>query len=100
METKYKIICSTNSWIAERDVHFPKGKTWYVVADKMPLKEAQAKLLDLYNDYYELNCPNWSMAVASRRKMADCAYPTRGEGTRFFNYDGRNFRIMKEGEDE
>lgn len=99
MEKNYKIICSTNPWIAERDVHFPKGKTWYVVADKMTLKEAQAKLLALYNDYYELDCPNWGMAVASRRKKADGAYPTKEDGTRSFYYDGRNFEIIEDDDD-
>lgn len=100
MNNTYKIICSTNPWIAARHILFPKGKTRYVVADNMTLKKAQAKLLELYNGYYELDCPNWGIAVASRRKKADGAYPTREDGTRAFSYDGRTFNIVKEGEDE
>ena len=97
MEKTFKIIGRTNGWIAARDSQF-KGKTEIVIADNLTLKEAQRKLLSMFNDCYELNCSNWGMAVISRRYRAEGAFKTRKDGTRCFEYDSRTFSIEEEEE--
>ena len=95
MEQQFKIVGKTNGWIAERDSLF-KGKTEIIIADNLTLKEAQRKLLSMFNGYYELNCSNWGMAVIARKKRAEGAYKTHEDGTRCFDYDGRTFSIEEE----
>lgn len=95
MEKTFKIIGRTNGWIAARDSQF-NGKTEIVIADNLTLKEAQRKLLSMFNDCYELNCSNWGMAVIARRKRAVGAFKTRNDGTRCFEYDSRYFSIEEE----
>ena len=95
MEQKFKIVGRTNGWIAERDSLF-KGKTEIVIDDNLTLKEAQRRLLSMFNGYYELNCSNWGMAVIVRKKRAEGAYKTRENGTRSFDYDSRTFSIEEE----
>lgn len=97
MEKKYRIIGETNGWIAARDSQF-KGKTEIVIADNLTLKEAQRKLLSMFNECYELGCNNWSAAVIATKSRGFCAYPTREDGTRCFEYDSRTFSIEEEGE--
>ena len=92
MEQKFKIVGRTNGWIAERDSLF-KGKTEIVIDDNLTLKEAQRRLLSMFNGYYELNCSNWGMAVIARRYRAEGACKTRDDGTRSFIYDSRYFSI-------
>ena len=95
MEKKYRIIGKTNGWIAARDSQF-KGKTEIVIADNLTLKEAQRKLLSMFNDCYDLNCSNWGMAVIARRYRAEAACKTRDDGTRSFIYDSRYFGIEED----
>ena len=95
MEKKYRIIGKTNGWIAARDSQF-KGKTEIVIADNLTLKEAQKRLLSMFNECYELGCSNWGAAVMARKHRVFCAYPTRDDGTRCFEYDGRTFSIEEE----
>ena len=95
MEQKFKIVGRTNGWIAKRDTQF-NGKTQIIVAGNLTLKEAQRKLLSMFNDCYELNCSNWGMAVIARRYRAVGAFKTRGDGTRCFEYDSRYFSIEEE----
>ena len=95
MEQKFKIVGRTNGWIAERDSLF-KGKTKIVIADNLTLKEAQRKLLSMFNECYELGCSNWGAAVMARRHRVFCAYPTHEDGTRSFDYDSRTFSIEEE----
>ena len=95
MEKTFKIIGRTNGWIAARDSQF-KGKTEIVIADNLTLKEAQRKLLSMFNKCYELDCKNWGMAVIATRNRAEGAYKTTYYGTRFFDYDGRFFSIEEE----
>ena len=97
MEQKFKIVGRTNGWIAERDSLF-KGKTKIVIADNLTLKEAQRKLLSMFNECYELGCSNWGMAVIARKKCAEGAYETHEDGTRSFDYDSRTFSIEEEDE--
>ena len=95
MEKTFKIIGRTNGWIAARDSQF-NGKTEIVVADNLTLKEAQRKLLSMFNDCYELGCSNWGMAVIATKSRDFCAYQTHDDGTRCFEYDGRTFSIEEE----
>ena len=95
MEQKFKIVGRTNGWIAERDSLF-KGKTEIVIADNLTLKEAQRRLLFMFNECYETDCKNWGMAVIVRKKRAEGAYKTHEDGTRSFDYDSRTFSIEEE----
>ena len=95
MEQKFKIVGRTNGWIAKRDTLF-KGKTEIVIDDNLTLKEAQRRLLSMFNGYYELNCSNWGMAVIARRYRVEGAGKTRDDGTRCFIYDRRYFNIEED----
>ena len=95
MEQKFKIIGRTNGWIAKRDTQF-KGKTEIIVAGNLTLKEAQRRLLSMFNEYYELGCGNWGMAVIASKERAEGAYKTHEDGTRSFDYDSRTFSIEEE----
>ena len=95
MEQKFKIVGRTNGWIAERDSLF-KGKTEIIIDDNLTLKEAQRRLLSMFNGYYELNCSNWGMAVIARKKYAEGADETHEDGTRSFDYDSRTFSIEED----
>lgn len=95
MEKKFKIVGRTNGWIAERDSLF-KGKTEIIVAGNLTLKEAQRRLLAMFNDCYALNCSNWGMAVIASKERAEGAYKTHEDGTRSFDYDSRSFSIEEE----
>lgn len=97
MEKKFKIVGRTDGWIAERDSQF-NGKTEIIVAGNLTLKEAQRRLLSMFNDCYELDCSNWGMAVIARKKRAEGAYKTHEDGTRSFDYDSRTFSIEEEEE--
>lgn len=97
MEKKYRIIGETNGWIAARDSQF-KGKTEIVIADNLTLKEAQRKLLSMFNECYELGCSNWGVAVIATKSRDFCAYTTREDGTRCFDYDSRTFSIKEKEE--
>ena len=95
MEKTFKIIGRTNGWIAARDSQF-NGKTEIVVADNLTLKEAQRRLLFMFNECYETDCKNWGMAVIATKSRVFCAYKTHDDGTRCFDYDGRTFSIEEE----
>ena len=95
MEKTFKIVGRTNGWIAERDTQF-NGKTEIIVAGNLTLKEAQRRLLSMFNDCYALNCSNWGAAVMARKNRAEGAYKTHEDGTRSFDYDSRTFSIEEE----
>lgn len=95
MEKTFKIIGRTNGWIAARDSQF-NGKTEIVVEKNLTLKEAQGKLLSMFNECYELGCSNWGAAVMARKNRAEGAYKTHEDGTRSFDYDSRTFSIEED----
>ena len=95
MEKKFRIVGITDGWTAERDTQF-NGKTQIIVAGNLTLKEAQRKLLSMFNDCFELNCSNWGMAVIARKKCAEGADETHEDGTRSFDYDSRTFSIEED----
>ena len=95
MEKKFRIVGITDDWVAKRDTQF-NGKTQIIVAGNLTLKEAQRKLLSIFNDCYELGCSNWGMAVIATKSRDFCAYPTHEDGTRSFDYDSRTFSIEEE----
>lgn len=49
----FKIIASTNGYIAQRDVMFEKGKTKRVLIDNLTDKEAHEKLVSFCQQDYE-----------------------------------------------
>lgn len=57
------------------------------------LKDAQDRLLELFNIQFGTNHKNWGLAVASTKKDIDCANPTYPDGTRSFSYDVYKYRI-------
>lgn len=91
----YKIIATTNSYIAQRDPMF-HGKTEVVLEENLTLKEAQKYLLDLFNRKHDIYAPNWGIAVRLTRHLGDAALPTFPDGTRSFSWDSRSFRIDEE----
>ena len=95
MEKKFRIVGITDGWIAAKDSQF-NGKTEIVIVDNLTLKEAQRKLLSMFNECYELGCSNWGMAVIATKSRVFCAYKTHDDGTRCFDYDGRTFSIEEE----
>ena len=84
MEKTFKIVGKTNGWIAKYDSLF-KGKTEIVITDNLTLKEAQRRLLFMFNECYETDCKNWGMAVIARKNRADGADKTHEDGTRSFD---------------
>lgn len=91
MEQTYKIIGKTNGYIAQRDINF-NGKTEIVIESGLTLKEAQDKLLDMFNEDYETYFRNWGLARMN--------YPynttTYEDGTRSYDYDSRMYEIDAE----
>ena len=91
----YKIIGQTNGYIAQRDIIF-NGKTEIVIERGLTLKEAQKKLLDMFNEDYETYFRNWG--------LARCHYPfntsTFEDGTRSYDYDSRGYGIVEETEED
>lgn len=95
---KYTITAQTNPWIAQRDAMFG-GKTSVILEKNLTLKEAQNKLLDLYNRKFENEryfAKNWGIAVIQSADKVDRANPTFRDGTRSFEYDSRTFSIEVE----
>ena len=90
MET-YKIVGSTNSYIAQRDIDF-NGKTSIVIVEDLTLREAQKKLLDMFNEDYDTCFPNWGLVRAN--------FPFNSssfrDGTRSYEFDSRHYDIEEE----
>jgi hypothetical protein len=96
----YRIIARTNGWIARCDPMFD-GSTEVVLESNLTLREAQQKLLDMFNDRFEnIYFHNWGMAVIYSQSHPDNieATPTFPDGTRRFEDDGRQFSIEEETE--
>lgn len=91
----YKITGHTDSFIAQRDIHF-NGKTQITLASNLTLKEAQSKLIDFFNEDYETFYSNWG--------LIRCNYPhdtsSWKDGTRRYDYDSRYYQIEEDIEDE
>lgn len=86
---KYQIIGNTNGWIANRDILFKECTTITIHTD-MTLKEAQNKLLEMYNEKYDKSYTNWGQVTRNNLNAS-----TRNDGTRKFEYDSRYFSIEK-----
>lgn len=94
----YRIIGRTNSWIAQRDAMF-KGRTSVDIVNGLTLREAQKKLLDMYNTDYSDNrvyCSNWGLAVIQSNRHGVGAYNSCG--TRHYEYDSRVYSIEEDEE--
>lgn len=95
-----KITGKTNGWIASRDYRFD-GKTEITIAAGLSLKEAQTKLLEMFNDFYEDEdgyeyAETWEDADKNDRrgKVRFSAH----DGLHSFEYDSRIFEIENENE--
>lgn len=93
---KYKIVGTTNPWIAQHDTMF-KGKTEITLARELTLREAQAKLLDFYREEIDAYVPNWGIAVMQHGKYGAEAFPTHEDGTRAYECDSRKYSIEEDG---
>ena len=92
----YKITGYTNGWIAQRDATF-RGRTFITIEDGLTLREAQVKLLDMYNKDYEDSrsyCCNWGLAVIQSNRYGVGAYNTCG--SRCYEHDSRIYSIEEE----
>lgn len=90
-ETSYRIVGKTDGWIAQRDPVF-KGKTRIVIERGLSLKDAQQKLLDLYNEDYDsdgLAFANWGLCRIHNPHNTW----SHNDGTRGYEYDGRTYSI-------
>lgn len=68
----------------------------------LSLKDAQSKLLAIYNEKYDGERPyarNWGLAVIQSKPFVFGAVPTFKDGTRSFDWDSRSYSIEIE-EDE
>lgn len=88
METRYRIVGRTNSWIASRDANF-KGKTEVVFKDDLSLKDAKNELLRMYNYDYGTFWNNWGMAIIQSKGNAW----TASDGMRAYEFDSRTYKI-------
>lgn len=86
----YKIIAQTDGYIASRDAKF-KGNTCITIEDGLTLKEAQRKLLDMYNKDYDTAYSNWGLV--RNHNLNTGSYR---DGTRSYQYDSRRYSIEKE----
>ena len=94
MSKKFMIVGRTNGWIAQRDSLF-KGKEEIIIERDLSLREAQRKLLDMFNEDYETAFTNWGHA----RRHDRFATVTKQDGTRLYEYDSRYFSIEEQTED-
>ena len=90
-----KITGKTNGWIASRDYRF-NGKTEITIAAGLSLKEAQTKLLEMFNDFYEDEdgyeyAETWKDADKNDRR-GKVRLSVR-DGLHSFEYDSRIFKI-------
>lgn len=94
MKTKmYFIEGETNPYIAQRDMNF-NGKTRIIIESGLTLKEAQEKLLEMYNDDYDYEQPYRSSWREARRwdKNHTCNY---GGGLFGYEFDSRYYRLKE-----
>lgn len=92
----FKIIGTTNGYIAQRDSLF-NGKCRIELATGLSLREAQEKLLQMFNEDYETCFSNWGHAcLYTMRSCFSCA--TYKDGTRSYQYDSRCYSIEEEEE--
>ena len=93
MSTTYRIIGKTNGWIAQRDSAF-NGKCEVVFEKGLSLNQAKSKLLNWFNNDYELACPNMGSAMNSKAgRNYMCRY---SDGTYSYEYDSRKYYIEEE----
>lgn len=95
MEKKYIITGNTNAWIAQRDSTF-NGKPRIIIEEGLTLREAQKKLLEMFNEDYEDRgwyAVNWGITVNISSRLAA---PTFNDGTRQYEYDSRVYRIEEQ----
>lgn len=95
-----KIIGKTNGWIASRDCRF-NGKTEITIVSGLSLEEAQTKLLEMFNDFYEDEdgyeyAETWEDADKNDRRGK--VRLSARDGLHSFEYDSRIFEIENENE--
>jgi hypothetical protein len=91
----YKITGKTDSWIAQRDIHF-SGKTYITLATGMTLREAQEKLLAFFNEDYGTHYSNWGLVRCNHPDLSS----SYRDGTRSYEYDSRYYHIEQEDDND
>ena len=97
MNTYRITLTFQNPYIAKRN----GGNS--VICDGLTLKDAQKKLLSMYNQKYEglrPYAPNWGLAVIQSAPYAFGARPTFADDTRSFDWDSRAYAIEIEENEE
>ena len=97
----YRIICKTDGYHAARNAKF-NGKCWYNVLASLSLRDAQIRLLDMYNEMYmdeRPYCYNWGQAVNQSKPYIRGAYYEFLDGLRMFDYDVYTIVIEEENKD-
>lgn len=89
--TTYRIIGRTNGWIADRDILF-KGKCKITLSKGNSLREAQIKILEMFNQDYNTFFQNWGLARMNHPYIT-WSYK---DGTRGYEYDSRYYEIEEE----
>ena len=90
---KYFIEGETNPYIAQRDIDF-NGKTRIIIESGLTLKEAQSKLLKMYNNDYDFERParlSWREA----RRWDKHFVHNYGHGLFSYEFDSRYYRIVE-----
>ena len=87
----YKIVGVTNSYIAQRDIEF-NGRTSIVIDEGLSLREAQKKMLKMFNEDYDTYFPNWGLVRAHFPFNSSTFY----DGTRSYGFDSRYYGIEVE----
>ena len=99
----YNITISCDPYNA-RFHGFAPHHTTKVIYNGLSLREAQARLLDEWNNLAdeqgEPYAANWGMAVCHSTNFSFTAYATRPDGTRSFRYDVLTYEICEEVEEE
>lgn len=90
----YKIVGETNGYIASRDFAF-NGKPEIVLEEGLTLKDANRKLLEMFNDDYDTELgsrlPNWGLVIAQ-----DWPATHHQDGTYSYEYDSRYYSVEEE----
>lgn len=91
----YSVIGVTNGWVAARVRRF-SGRTKIVLVRRLPLRDAQLFLLDLFNEMYAdslgVQCTWWGAAM----KRCPLLTWSHSDGTRGFEYDSQYFKIVED----
>lgn len=95
----YKIIGSTNGYIASRDIHF-NGKTQIELASGLSLEDAISKLDEFFSEDYGYSHDSFEVSYNEETEESVYADDERWtnfqDGTASYEYDSRYYSIVEE----